>query len=659
MRCNLLFLVFAGILVFSPFAHADVKLPAIFGDSMVLQQKSNVTVWGWAEPGEEVSVKGNWNSFSKSTKANDDGKWSVKIKTPKAGKTVKLTVKGNNKIVINDILIGEVWICSGQSNMEHTLEMLGDEQNLRAAAESTNPQIRLFTVEQKFSTEPEDDCVGTWQVCEPNTVKDFSATGYYFGKKLNETLNVPIGLISSNWGGTASESWTSREALKPFEEFSTTLRFLKDPESTGEALQQEYEVKLAQWEEQVAQIDPGTIEGWYQKYIDGHEFNDWQDMKLPMRWSLSGTGLKDTDGIVWFRQTINLPPDLAKIDLEMNFGPIDDVDTTWVNGTKIGSTTNSWNMPRRYSVPASVLTAGENTIAVRVVDITSDGGFTSCNPDDMRIGKIGAEVSDCISLATTWKYKISTTDQVPGAPKSGTYIDHNSPTALYNGMIAPLTQFRIAGVIWYQGESNCYDPILYRSLFPAMITDWRTHWNQGDFPFYYVQIAPYDYGIGTPSEALREAQMMTLHAVPNVGMAVTMDLGEKKNIHPKNKQDVGDRLARWALAKTYKKKKVVYSGPIYKEMKVVDGKVRISFDNVDGGLVAGDNGLTDFEIAGADSKFVPAKAVIDGDTVIVSNETVKEPVAVRYDWSNWVEGSLFSKTGLPTSSFRTDNWPLE
>lgn len=648
------FILFGVILTSAVWA--DVKLPAIFGDHMVLQQNESVTVWGWAEPGEKVSVKGSWSSSAKSTKANKDGTWSVKMKTPKAGPTVSLTVSGANEIVINDILLGEVWLCSGQSNMEYTPAMLGDEQNLKAVAESTNPQIRLFSVEDKFSVKPEDDCAGTWQLCNPDTVKDFSAIGYYYGKKLNDELGVPVGLISSNWGGTVAEAWTRDEALEPFEQFSSALSYLKDPESTKEQLEKDYAVSLAQWEKQVAEIDPGTQEGWYQKAIDE---TGWTEMKQPQRWSDSDTELRDFDGIVWFRRTTNLPPTWARIDLEMNFGPIDDIDTVWVNGVKIGSTTQSWTTPRKYIIPASALTVGPNVIAVRIIDNQGDGGFTSNDPNDMRIGPIGAPANRSATLANTWKYKISTRNRAPDAPKSGVYTDQNTPTALYNGMIAPLTPFRIAGVIWYQGESNCSFPILYRKLFPAMIKDWRKQWKISNLPFYYVQIAPYDYGSTTSSQALREAQMMTLDAVKNVGMAVTMDIGAENNIHPTNKTDVGDRLARWALAKTYKKKDIVYSGPVYDKMKTKEGKIVITFDYDDGGLVAKGGGLTDFQIAGEDQVFVPAKAVIDGDTVVVSSDAVKDPVAVRYGWSNWVEGSLFNKAGLPASSFRTDDWPLE
>jgi len=480
----------AAVLVLTTLARAEVKLPAIFGDHMVLQQNSEVTVWGWADPGEAIAVKGCWQWFSwTKTKADADGKWSVKIKTPQASdNAATLTVKGSNTIVLDDILLGEVWICSGQSNMEWAMNRF-DTDRIRADIEKADhPQIRLFTVKREFSATPKEDVEGSWQICSPETVENFSATGYYFGKNLHETLNIPVGLVSTNWGGTKAEAWTSVETIRQFDQFNDAMTMIENPD------QQTEQFKMHQ----------------------------------------------------------------------------------------------------------------------------------------------------------------------------------NQPTVLYNGMIAPLIPFRMAGVVWYQGESNCYDPIGYRTLFPAMITDWRNKWGQGDFPFYYVQIAPYEYGPNRgPSQALREAQTMTLDAVDNVGMAVLMDIGEEKNIHPKNKHDVGDRLARWALAKTYGKKDIVYSGPIYKKMTVKDGKILLQFDYTDDGLVAKDGQLTDFMIAGEDKKFVPAKAeiretsatvgrsVITDTCIVVWSDEVPEPVAVRYGWSNWVDGSLFNGAGLPASSFRTDDWPLE
>jgi sialate O-acetylesterase len=645
--------VLFAVLLFAHAAMADVTLPAIFGDRMVLQQNSRVPIWGWAEPGEKVRVKGSWQWLGgASATADADGKWMVTIKTPKANNLpLSLTITGYNEIVLTDVLAGEVWICSGQSNMEYTLARLGDAQNLTAAAESENPRIRLFTVQKKVAATPQTDCVGSWQHCKPETVKDFSAVGYYYGKKLNETLNVPIGLISSNWGGTVAEAWTRRQALEPFDRFSEALEYLKDPDAAGTRIKDIYAQRLEQWETQLAEIDPGTRDGWYAENLDD---SDWKEMDQPKQWSAADNELKDVDGIVWFRRHTNLPPSWARIDLELNLGPIDDIDTVWVNGINIGTTTRDWTFPRKYVVPASVLRVGRNTIAVRIIDNQGDGGFAAGNEEAMRIGPVGADAKTSATLAKTWMYKIGYQGRVPAAPQSEFTIHQNTPTALYNGMIAPLIPFRIAGAIWYQGESNRYDAALYRKLFPAMITNWRQDWGQGDFPFYYVQIAPYVYKDQLGSAALCEAQTMTMDAVPNVGMAVTADIGEKQDIHPKNKVDVGDRLARWALAKTYGQKDIDYSGPLYKSKKYEGNTIRLSFDYVDGGLTAKDGELRDFEVAGIDGKFVPAKAVIDGDFVVVSSEEVEHPIEARYGWKDWFEGSLFNKAGLPASSFRTN-----
>ena len=633
-------------------AAANVTLPAIFGDHMVLQQKAPVTVWGWADPGEKVSVKGSWQWFAATTKADDDGTWSVTIKTPKAGKTVSLAIKGNNDITLSDILLGEVWICSGQSNMEWTTGGLGTDVSKLDIQKADLPRIRLFTVKKTIATTPKDDVEGSWQVCSPETVGAFSATGFYFGRSLQEGLNVPIGLVSTNWGGTKSEAWTSRDGLKPFEQFDDEIQTLEAPEKSEAAQKQVYEQKLLKWEEQIANNDTGIKETWY-----GPDFDDspWETVALPSKWSQ--TELADVDGIVWYRRTVTLPPSWSRNDMELHLGPIDDIDTLWVNGTRIGTTTG-WLQNRGYRLPGAVLKTGKNSIAIRAIDTGGEGGFGGTK-DDMRIGPVGAEIKTCATVAGDWKYQLSRKGAVAAVPLDRSQINANTATVLYNGMIAPLLNLRIAGAIWYQGEANCYDPILYRTLFPAMITDWRTQWGQGDFPFYYVQIAPYQYDANTCSQAVREAQMMTLDAVKNVGMAVTMDIGTEKDIHPRNKHDVGDRLARCALAKTYKKKGVAWSGPAYKGMTVEGGQIRIAFDYADDGLVAAGGQLSDFMIAGENRQFVPAKAVIDGNTVVVSCETVANPIAVRYGWSNWVKGTLFNKAGLPASSFRTDDWPLK
>jgi sialate O-acetylesterase len=452
------------LFVFVSLATADVKLPAVINSNMVMQRETDAPVWGWADPGEKITVKACWKASAETT-ADADGKWSVKIKTPKAGGPHELTIQGKNTIILKNILIGEVWVCSGQSNMVWPMSKSKNPKKDISAAKY--PNIRLFTVTRKIAAEPKDDCEGNWSECSPETVKDFSAVGYFFGKHLFDEMDVPIGLISTNWGGTLAEAWTRKEILESDKDF---MPIIKRHE------------KAAKWH-------------------------------------------------------------------------------------------------------------------------------------------------------------------------------HNSPSGLYNAMISPLIPFAIKGAIWYQGEANVNRAYQYRTLFPTMITNWRTDWGQGDFPFYYVQIAPCNYYKSNPSHELREAQMLTL-SLKNTGMAVISDIGNALDIHPKNKLDVGKRLALWALAKDYGKKDIVYSGPIYKSMKTEGNKIRLSFDYTGSGLKTMDGKeISHLTIAGADKKFVAAKGVIDSGNVVVSCETVKNPVSVRYGWSNTAEPNLANKEGLPASSFRTDDWP--
>lgn len=631
-------------------ASADVRLPAIFADGMVLQQRSSVTVWGWADPGEKVSVKGSWQwLFGASTTADADGNWQLRINTPRAGGPHTLSIKGSSEIILNDILIGEVWLCSGQSNMEWTLDRLNTDESRAAIAGADHPQIRLFTVTREIAAEPKPDCKGQWQVCTPETARHFSAVAYYYGRKLHQTLNVPIGLINTSWGGTPAEAWTSETALRAHGDFDQAILRIQNPDQYAQAARERFE-------QAIAEVDLGTKESWQNPALDDTE---WKTMELPRMWS--GTELEAIDGVVWFRRVTNLPPSWARNDLELNLGSIDDIDSVWVNGVHIG-TTSGWDKPRTYRIPRTALRVGPNVIAVRVIDLQGEGGFGGAE-EEMRIGPPGADVKAGATVARTWKYKVGYSGPVTPAMRSldEASLNQNSPTALYNAMIHPLLPFRIAGAIWYQGESNRERSMQYRTLFPAMITDWRTQWGQGNFPFYFVQIAPYNYGNSDHplSGFLREAQMMTLKAVPNTGMAVTMDIGEKDDIHPRNKLDVGNRLALWALANTYNQRNLVYSGPLYKAMKVERDTIRLSFDHIGGGLVARGGPLIAFEIAGIDRVFVPAKAQIDGNSVVVSSSQVPNPVAVRYAFKNWVLPNLFNAEGLPASSFRTDDWPIE
>lgn len=524
---------FAGTLVLSLVlllagagtACADVRLPAVIGDNMVLQRGQKVSIWGWAAPGEEITVAVSWHNMRWAAPTDKDGKWRFEITPPPfllsqegrgTGGPYEMTISGKNSITIKNILVGEVWVCSGQSNMQMAVRQSANAEQEIAAA--NYPNIRLFSVQCKVAEEPQSDCVGSWQQCTPQTAADFSAVAYYFGRELHKELNVPVGLIHTSWGGTPAEAWTSRQALEAEQDFAPILQRYDDAVAKYPQAKKEYEQKLAQWQEAVEK---------------------------------------------------------AKTE-----------------GSK---------PPPRPGEPFG-----------------------------------------------------------PGNP--------NCPAGLYNAMIAPLIPYGLAGAIWYQGESNAGRAYQYRKLFPAMINNWRKDWQQGDFAFLFVQLANFMAAKPEPGDSdwaeLREAQLLTL-ALPNTGMAVIIDIGEANDIHPKNKQDVGKRLALWALAKTYGKN-LVYSGPIYKSLKVDGNKIILEFNHTGAGLVAGGGlpaspmvggPLKGFTVAGVDRKFVWADARIDGNTVVVSSDKVAEPVAVRYAWADNPLCDLYNKEGLPAGPFRTDDWP--
>lgn len=454
----------------APQALADVKLPSVIGSHMVLQRDATVPIWGWADPGEEVTV--TLGDQKRSARPGDDGRWQVQFKGLTAGGPHTLIVAGKNEIALEDILVGEVWVCSGQSNMEWSVAASDNPQ--QEIAEAQFPNIRLFHVPRRASTQPLEDVVAEWKACSPQTVGTFSGVAYFFGRHLHRELDVPIGLIEVAWGGTRIEPWTPPVGFAGNDKLAD----------------------VAQRAAEIARMDPGA------------------------------------------------------------------------------------------------------------------------------------------------------------------QVNQQQPTVLYNGMVKGVVPLGIRGAIWYQGESNRGEGMLYFEKMRALIGGWREVWNQGDFPFLFVQLAPFAYnGSPTALPEIWEAQTAALKKIPNTGMAVTVDIGNVKDIHPRNKQDVGKRLALWALARTYGKKDLVYSGPIYKGMAVEESGVRITFDHVEGGLISRDGKpLSHFQIAGEDKQFVPAQAKIEGDSVIVSSPDVARPVAVRFGWDQLAEPNLANKAGLPASPFRTDNW---
>ena len=611
----------------------------LFNDHMVFPRDCEAPVWGWSEPGKEVTVA----MAGKSAKAVADAKgyWLARLGPIASGGPHELTISGPASRTISDVLVGDVWICSGQSNMEFPLNAVDHGGEEVAAA--NHPNIRLFYVPKRISTQPEPLVSANWQACTPQSAASFSAVGYFFGRHLHQEAGIPIGLINSNWGGTVAEAWTSAGALHGMDDFKSTV---EDFERVAKNGQDDFEQVMAEWWKK---NDPGSANGL--GFADPMvEVGGWKTMNLPTNWEAAG--LPDYDGIVWFRRDFELPADWNDKDLNLHLGPIDDRDTTWVNGSKVGEM-NDWNQDRDYKVPKKLLKPGRNTIAIRVLD-TGGGGGLHGTPEQMRLERKDAPP---ISLAGEWHY--NATRNLRDAAPAPQRIDGNpnTVTVLANGMIACLQPFAIKGAIWYQGESNAGRPEQYRRLLPTMIRDWRAGFGNGDFAFYIVQLANFMDPTSDPVQSgwaeLREAQLFTAQSVPNCGLAVITDIGDAKDIHPRNKQDVGKRLALEALAKTYGKT-LVHQGPLYKGMKNEGATIRLEFDHVGSGLVAKGDQLSGFAIAGADGKFVHAVARIDGATVVVNAAGIEQPTAVRYDWANNPTPALFNKEGLPASPFRTD-----
>ncbi len=652
----------------------SLLLPAFFSDNMVLQQKSAVNFWGKGNPGSEVTVNTGWGGTAKTT-VNPDSSWKLSIKTVKAGGPYVVNILSDSTyIVYKNVMLGEVWLCSGQSNMEEPLQGWPPQNPIKNSAEEIKnanyPDIRLFTVARAVSTTPEFNCTGSWSECSPHTAATFSAVAYFFGRKLYKELDVPIGLIVSSWGGTKIQPWISARYLDSLSAYKQVID--KFPEAEKEITRQKDWI----FKHRVIDVSGKSPENQWKNldFGDGNcakpDFDDskWHTMKLPTYWESTEVGT--FDGAVWFRKKIDIPQSWVKKDLVLELGPVDDMDMSYVNGTLVGAVQEAgfYDKPRIYNVPADIVKGTVLTIAVRVLDIMGGGGIWGNNVK-MRIHPKGSD--DNIALSGEWKY-LPVAELLDGKfyvynikdmefysrPKTTMDLGPNTPTMLYNGMIAPLIPYSIKGTIWYQGESNSDEPQDYNNyhmLFSMMINNWRADWGEGNFPFYFVQIAPWSYGDNSKSYVVRNAQFETL-SVPNTGIAVTLDIASLATIHPPDKQDTGKRLALWALAKDYNKD-VFYSGPLYKSMEIKGGRIILSFEHAGKGLVMKDiNGKTNFIIAGPDQKFVDAQAEVDGDKLIVYSSEVKDPVAVRYTWGNKEEATLFNKEGLPSPTFKTDNW---
>jgi len=623
---------------------AQVRLPRLVSDSMVLQRDRPIAIWGWASPQEEVTVEFNNRKYT--TRADASKRWRLSLPPMKAGGPYTMQIQASNQIILKDILIGDVWLCSGQSNMEMAMDHL-EEKYADVIAHCENSNIRQFTVStKKYSFTPLDDVEGRWISADAQSVLRFSATAYFFARSLYQKYKIPVGLIHSSWGSTPIEAWISEEGLHHFPDYVATANSYKDPQLVQSVLQKNNK-NSASWFREAKLKDEGLAVGlqpWTHTAID----TTWGRMKIPGYWEDQGkTGLH---GVVWFKKEINLSSADTGRDGLLELGTINDIDTTYFNGVQVGTNQSSYSA-RRYAVPASIIKAGANTITVRIVSKAGKGGFVP--------GKIYClrTAGSTIELAGEWKYKIGVS--MPAMPAITALW--NQPASMFNGMIAPLIPYTLKGVVWYQGESNTGRPLEYGMLLKDMIDDWRARWGVHDLPFLIVQLPNYMPPPREPAASnwslLRESQAKVASSLPACGLAVTIDAGEANDIHPLNKSIVGERLSLVARKVAYDEKQLVYSGPIYEAMRVDGNKIILSFSEIGSGLIAkyGDT-LRQFAIAGEDKKFLWAHARIEGNTVVVWREGVSRPVAVRYAWADNPEScNLYNKEGLPARPFRTDN----
>lgn len=636
-----------------------LKLPTLFSDHMVLQQDQNVSIWGEYTPNMEVNVRGSWgNEISTTSDAN--GHWKLELPTPKAGGPYSLSiVTKDSTAVFNDVLIGEVWLASGQSNMQMPLKGWPPNDLIQNSAveiaAADHPEIRMFTVPMTLSLIPLDSVNGKWVLSSKETTGDFSATAYFFAKRLQQELNIPIGIIHSSWGGTPAEAWASEPSLRKLSDFNEALDLVQHPEIFklvdnwfSQFPSQGFPETKEQWEQmEFADLDAAKL-----------EFDDskWTSIEIPGPIDQMENG--PFDGAVWIRRSFEISD--TSSDYLLKIGAIDDMDATYINGEKVGGLAGEgfWNVPREMVVPKTLLKKGSNVIAIRIID--TGGGGSVNGPIEL----LDAQGST-ISLKGEWKsliiaeiylgkfYGYGLNNGIENRPDI-LQLNPNMPSVLYNAMINPLVPYSIKGAIWYQGESNVGRDLQYRRLFPAVITDWRQKWDI-EFPFYFVQIAPFIYNPDPSmqiSQNLREAQRLSL-STPKTGMVVTLDIGNPKNIHPANKQDVGSRLAGLALANDYGRN-LVASGPSFKGLQQAGNKLILEFDHVGTGLKSNEKTLTGFEVAGADKKYVEARASIVGNTIEVMATGISAPVYARYAWRDDSLATLFNKEGLPASSFSSE-----
>lgn len=634
-------LLFAGLE-----GHGQVRVPRLISDGMVLQRNTPIHIWGWASMGEEITV--DFDGEKAKTTTNEDGRWLVTLSPKKGGGPYNMQIDGINHIEIRNVLVGDVWVCSGQSNMELPMERVKDKYAAEIA-NAKNDLIRQFLVPVRydFSGLRDNLSSGHWEAADPATVLSFSAVAYFFAREIYNRYHVPVGLINNAVGGSPAEAWLSADALEKFPaELAAASRFASS--AYRDSISAADKAAGEKWYGRVWLEDKGLHEDkpWYDPSYDA---GGWESMILPV-FSWADHGGPSEDGVVWFRKEIDVPAAMTGQPAVLVLGRIIDRDSVYVNGVLAGTSGYQW-LPRRYELPSGLLKPGKNVVVIRVINSSGRGGFDPEKTYELMAG------GQTVDLAGSWKYKVGMTT----SPLPSTVTFLYQPGGLFNGMLAPLVNYTIKGVIWYQGEANTSRAAEYGRMFPVLINNWRGRWRQAELPFLFVQLAGFMPAKDQPSESqwaeLREAQRLTL-SLPQTGMAVAMDLGSWSDVHPSDKEDVGKRLFLSAEHVAYGKANVIYSGPLLHSIRIRHNKISIHFDEVESGLIVKGGGeLHGFAVAGADNHFVWAKAVIDGNMVIVSSDQVPHPLAVRYAWADNPQGAnlynrdhLF-KDGLPASPF--------
>ncbi len=642
--------IFSSLLIASMLsAKANIKLPSLVSSNMVLQRNVPVKVWGWCSRNEKVTINFMGKAYNAVVK---DTAWSLMLPAMKEGGPYEMKLKGNNEIVLDNILIGEVWLCSGQSNMGFLMMNTSNAKEEMPKADYRN--IRLFTIKKDYSSRPLQEAVDVikWETCTPTTIPKFSAVAYFFGRKLHEDLNVPIGLVWSAYGGTTIESWISKEGLAGEPTFGEAAARIEQRDLNEE--EKKNNERFDGWIRMLNKMDAGYDNGTYSWATTLH--TDWNKAKMPASWE-NVAALKNKDGVIWFQKEITLTAADIANDAKISLGAVADEDFTFINGKQVGHRFDERTKKREYTIARSLLKEGSNSITVRMTNYRDDGGFMG-KPDELFV----QTAANKVPLAGEWSYRIGLDTVVP----TGLARQLNTrqvPCILYNAMIAPTLPYTFKGVLWYQGESNALRGFQYRFLFKRMIEDWRKKFNNNKLPFVYVQLPNYKKILSRPADAewaeTRESQAEALK-LPYTSMACTIEQGEADNIHPKYKNEVGRRLALQAEYHVYGIKDIIPSGPVYKSMKIVGDKVLIEFDVIGNGLETkdGTKAIKGFAIAGNDKNFVWADAeIIDKQTVAVSAGAVKQPVAVRYAWAdNPGPLNLINNTAMPAYPFRTDKW---